>query len=322
MRKAWNRVEYHKGDTIGAYGVIYLEEAPTKKGQRRRALFECPTCHDPFEAPITVIKTNKQKGCKKCGRERTAAARRKELSGQRFGRLIPLYPLKERKRGNVVWHCQCDCGNEHDVIAADLISGHIKSCGCYNLDKIRERNTIDITGQRFGKLIAIKSTNKIDPKSKMFLWEFKCDCGTTKTLPVGWVTCGNTTSCGCTKSRGETAVANALKNASITFYQQHSFSQCTNKEKTRKLYFDFYLPDYSCCIEYDGEQHFFANHRTWNTEENLTKTQERDEIKDLYCTQNNILLIRISYLNYNKINSDYIISLINKAIEERGIVYG
>lgn len=53
-----------------------------------------------------------------------------ELTGQRFGRLIAIKNLNERKGRYVVWLCECDCGNFKKVRSSRLTSGNTKSCGC------------------------------------------------------------------------------------------------------------------------------------------------------------------------------------------------
>ena len=67
-----------------------------------------------------------------CGHEEMCftGAHAKDLSGMRFGRLTALYPTDTRKRKDVIWHCQCDCGKEADVPSSWLISGNKTSCGC------------------------------------------------------------------------------------------------------------------------------------------------------------------------------------------------
>lgn len=65
------------------------------------------------------------------------------------------------------------------------------------------------------------------------------------------------------------------------------------------LPFDFYLPEYNLCIEYDGEQHFkpvdFANKgREW-ADKQFEIRRTCDEIKTEYCKKNNIKLLRIPY---------------------------
>ena len=56
----------------------------------------------------------------------------------------------------------------------------------------------DITGEKFGKLTAIKDVGKRS-KSGNRIWRFKCDCGNEKDIIASQVTCGNTKSCGCSK---------------------------------------------------------------------------------------------------------------------------
>jgi len=50
------------------------------------------------------------------------------LSGHVFGKLKALRVAA--KKPCMTWVCQCVCGNEINVRAANLKSGHSKSCGC------------------------------------------------------------------------------------------------------------------------------------------------------------------------------------------------
>lgn len=69
-------------------------------------------------------------------------AKIKDLASQRFGRLMVLYDTGERRDRSVVWHCQCDCGNELDVRSGDLVSAHTTSCGCYRRQRVAEVHTV------------------------------------------------------------------------------------------------------------------------------------------------------------------------------------
>lgn len=51
----------------------------------------------------------------------------KNLTGQRFGRLLVLNRNSENKKS---WDCRCDCGNTCTVSTTSLHSGHTHSCGC------------------------------------------------------------------------------------------------------------------------------------------------------------------------------------------------
>lgn len=75
--------------------------------------------------------------------------KKRDLAGQRFGRLLVLYDTGERKNGKVIWHCRCDCGNEVNIRSGNLISGNTTSCGCYNRERSVEAHTIHgVAGRR------------------------------------------------------------------------------------------------------------------------------------------------------------------------------
>lgn len=52
------------------------------------------------------------------------------LEGQNFGELTVIKRTDERKRGNIVWECQCSCGRIHYALTSDLKRGSVTSCGC------------------------------------------------------------------------------------------------------------------------------------------------------------------------------------------------
>ena len=58
--------------------------------------------------------------------------------------------------------------------------------------------------------------------------------------------------------------------------------------------FDFWINN-SYLLEYDGETHYNKSLHGWHTNEQLNKQQERDAIKNQWCINNNIPLIRIPY---------------------------
>ncbi len=58
-----------------------------------------------------------------------------DLTGKVFGRLTVLR-REEQKNGTGYWRCRCECGRETVVRYLYLISGHTKSCGCLQKEKI------------------------------------------------------------------------------------------------------------------------------------------------------------------------------------------
>jgi hypothetical protein len=101
----------------------------------------------------------------------------------------------------------------------------------------------------------------------------------------------------CNKSKGELLIESYLMKYRINYKPQYNFENCRGKK--RPLPFDFYLPDYNTCIEFDGRQHFepvpFNGSNLIKAKERFIKTKNYDKIRNQYCGENNIRLIRISY---------------------------
>ena len=95
----------------------------------------------------------------------------------------------------------------------------------------------------------------------------------------------------CQESKGERIIRNYLDKNGIKYNSQYVFKECIFK---KKLKFDFFLPEKNTCIEYDGRQHFEPV-KFYGGIDNFEKQIKRDLIKNEYCIDNNIKLIRISY---------------------------
>jgi len=101
----------------------------------------------------------------------------------------------------------------------------------------------------------------------------------------------------CNESKGERIVNSILEKNNIKSVRQKKFEDCNNRVEGRyciKLPFDFYLPDKNTCIEYDGVQHFKPVPR-FGGEEGFIRVQKSDKLKNQYCEENGIKLIRIPY---------------------------
>ena len=62
---------------------------------------------------------------------------KKEIEGQRFGRLIAEAWIPGRNR----WLCSCDCGAVKEVLTHSLTSGTTRSCGCLRREVSAKRAT-------------------------------------------------------------------------------------------------------------------------------------------------------------------------------------
>jgi hypothetical protein len=102
-----------------------------------------------------------------------------------------------------------------------LKKGHTKSCGCLNREvaaqkaKLQYKNLIN---QHFGRLTAIEYLGS-DNKGSV-LWKCVCECGNDNFITTSHhLISGNTQSCGCLKSIGESKIAILLSENNIKFIQ-------------------------------------------------------------------------------------------------------
>jgi very-short-patch-repair endonuclease len=110
----------------------------------------------------------------------------------------------------------------------------------------------------------------------------------------------------CSESKGEKKIARYLDKNGISYYRQHKFDDCKN---IFQLPFDFYVPSIRTAIEFDGIQHFqpvehFGGLKAYD------RLKVNDKVKDDYCEDNYIELVRISYDqvdNIEEILKNYII---------------
>lgn len=107
----------------------------------------------------------------------------------------------------------------------------------------------------------------------------------------------------CMQSKGEIKVKNYLEDKNIFYEPRKKFCECRYK---KPLFFDFFLPQYNIVIEFDGRQHFepvqFSRDSLKN-EKSFKIGKIRDRIKDLFCKNNHIKMIRIPYTAFDNIES-------------------
>lgn len=122
-----------------------------------------------------------------------------DLTGQRFGKLLVLKDSGQRaSNGNILWECQCDCGNITYVVGSNLTRKNLKqrvvSCGkCYKGE--------NLIGKKFNLLTVIEMTDKrVNGK---VIWKCKCDCGNITYVNTANLKNGSVKSCGCLLSGGK-----------------------------------------------------------------------------------------------------------------------
>lgn len=85
-----------------------------------------------------------------------------DITGKRSGKLVALFKVKaDPPSKHTDWLCLCDCGNLHITQYGQIINQISKSCGCWHgkKEKIKKKNYIDLTGQRFNNALVIEKDN-------------------------------------------------------------------------------------------------------------------------------------------------------------------
>ena len=217
-----------------------------------------------------------------------------QLENQQFGFWKVLSKNEEvsKEKKQSYWNCQCQlCKETYTIRGSALTSGKSTKCS----ECSRHQVTTNEIGNKYEKLEVIANAGT---KNNRKMWLCKCQCNNLIEVSTTDLRNGSVKSCGRCPERetiGEHHIRLMLLNAKIPFEQEYVFDDLVY-ETGHKPKFDFYIPSKNYIIEYDGKQHFVAQETSsWNTEKNLKLTQKRDNIKNNYCFENCIKIIRIPY---------------------------
>ena len=288
------------GQKFGKLTVLYRDDTVIGKKGRHRTMWHCQ-CECGREKPVRRdgLTSGKVKSCGMCNND---------LTGRKFGRLTVVYKVGSDGFGHLVWKCSCDCGNNVDILATNLIRGYTQSCGCLH-SEICSGNGEDLIGQKFGKLTVV-SLYSISPRKYLC----NCECGGQAIVQPGNLKDGHTQSCGCISSLGEEKINSYLSSNNINFKPEYCAAikgfdglarydfVIFNKDKTPNT-----------LIEYHGLQHYTVAH-SWNdSEEDLEERQRKDRLKVQWAKDNNIPLFVIPYWEFENIE-DILNNIINEGV--------
>lgn len=131
-------------------------------------------------------------------------------------------------------------------------------------------------------------------------WVCQCECGNYTVVSSCHLRSGHTQSCGCLSSQYERRVTSILLENNISYNNEIGFDDLRTKEgKNQRYRFDYGIYEnniLSHIIEVDGQFHFknFFNGV-------LEKQHKNDMIKNNYCFDNNIKLLRIPYTDVDNL---------------------
>ena len=318
IKIAWtgnNRKYYEeKGYSFTKYRDCFMVDAEDLPSSSTKKVYaKCDVCGEGHEIVynkyIINVSNNNKYVCHKCANK---MIHYKSLSKRRddyIKRLVDVcnknnYTLlssKEEIMNNTsVIRYNCPIQGEHSMRLANLLSG--KRCPKCAEDLARKRYqlSLDEVSKRVsdcgGEILNIEEyTSRTNYNLK-----FRCsECGNIfksslqRYTQHGGQVCKN---CSNDESLGEKKIRYFLEDRGIKFEKEKWFSDCRD---IKPLPFDFYLPDLNTIIEFDGRQHFVKN--TY-FKHSVEKIKFHDDIKNAYCKDRNIDLIRIPYTQINHID--------------------
>lgn len=275
-----------KNELDNQYGdLTVIALAPYK--QSNKAVWTCQCkCGNTVDIRGDKLRNGEKTNCGQCQLKTHA----NNLTGQRFNRLLVIRPTDKRANRNIIWECQCDCGNIHYVIGQDLTSGKTQSCGCLN-QELKHSRCDNLIGQRFGHLIVQERVPSLLNNNR-YTWKCKCDCGNECYVNGNSLKNGQI-SCGCIQSKGNTKIASFLRLHNISYKSEYIIPELkTSHGGSPRFDFAILNSDNSLIklIEYQGEQHFKDKGKFGKFQR-----EETDQLKRDYCNNHNIPLLEISY---------------------------
>lgn len=131
------------------------------------------------------------------------------MLGKQYGELIVIEEFSSNSKKKCI--CKCSCGTIVEKARRDVKHGNTKSCGCLKKRLAQERYTKDLTGQRFGKLVAkelIRDYEKATTDGAY--WKCICDCGGETVVHRANLKRGSVQSCGCKKQEAQRQMTRTL----------------------------------------------------------------------------------------------------------------
>jgi hypothetical protein len=120
----------------------------------------------------------------------------KDITGQKFHRLMVLNREKNASNNTAKWLCICECGKQVIVRGSSLRNGNTKSCGCAK----GGCQIVDMAGKKFGQWTVISISDfRLKSNRSIAYWICKCDCGNERHVSGSSLRQGISRDCGCSR---------------------------------------------------------------------------------------------------------------------------
>lgn len=278
---------------------------------RQSLRITCEDCGKPIEKHWGNIIQGKYFKCKEC------MPNPRKLS---LEVIAPFFKEKgltiidtEYKANNIPINCIDEQGYRVKVSYANLKKA--KGFARFSVDSNRENYIYNVNNYLIRNGYDCRALELTDEKIGDY-YKIKCLCACGREffklfpqLKEGSTMCPD---CSNYESRIEKKARKWFEENNIEYIAQKRFPDCCDE---RTLPFDFYIEEFNCCVEIDGNQHdkalpFFGG------EEGFKKRQLHDAIKTQYCKDNGIDLLRIPQRDIERYRTKYKQILSDKFIKE------
>lgn len=293
------------------HGDLYDYSLVDYKNNKTDVRIICPIHGEFLQNPSAHLKGC---GCPKCGSIRSGNSKR--LNADDF--IIKSVLI----HGNIYDYTRVDYKGYHtEVCIACPIHGefwqtpadHLRGYGCPVCGKISRSKRLQLSWDevlvKFRKMHRDRyNYDNSDYQGSHVKIDIICPMhGTFRQMPyTHWNGCGCPK---CKSSWGERRIMAWLEDKDIEYMHQYNIRPPQVLFSRNVLKVDFYIPDYSIIIEFNGQQHYERVERFHPKEEDFVKQQLRDRRVREYCKQHKIRLIEIPYTeidNIDKILKRYI----------------
>lgn len=279
---------------------------------------QCMQCKTPLE--MTPDNLMRGRGCYKCSNNSGVKKTTKEFKEELYNKFPNSSVIIIGKYTGAKTSIKCQCKNCNHIWKTTP-SSLLRGSGCHKCTGHIAKTTEEFKKDYYDKFP--NSTISIIGSYKKECEPIKCRCKvcnnewntTTPHRLLNGVGCPK-----CSNSKGNNLIKDILDKNNIEYIEEMKFKDCKKKDFLR---YDFYLPKYNIIIEYDGEQHFTST-SFYGGEQGFNQRKKYDNIKNDYCKNNDILLLRIPYkykpLKHKRKIENFILSIIETRIIPKEII--
>jgi hypothetical protein len=302
--KIWSKINGYKNKILST----------EYKSSSQKLIFTCEECGKPYETTFLEFRNRKRTKCSLC------------LGGYKRDKVDIKYAIDILYQYNFILlnkdeftnskakiNIQDDIGYKYYISLSDFQLYKKENC---NIDKFSKFNPHTIDNIKLW--LKLNNCKNELLSTKYILCDasliFTCEeCGQPYEATFKNFRNIHQTKCRCcskAESKLEYLTKKCLENNNINFTQQYKIDNCKD---ILPLPFDFAIlnnkNELKYLIECDGKQHFEIIDY-FGGEEGFIYTKTHDDIKNTYCKDNNISLLRIPYWEFK--NDNYINILSNK----------